>query len=267
MALNTQEIWGIKLFSGGKAAVLERLARGEDKGLTWVATVNPEFVMKSQKDKEFKQILQETDLNVVDGIALVWAREVDKRCPKGQLASRLGSGLTIGRQVLQGKYHQEVVAGSSLMDDLAKMAKAKGWGIFYLGGWDKRAEKTAAFFEERYPGLKVAWSGGEPEVEKEETLRLIAESKTKILFVAYGMGKQERWIKANRKELEKAGVQIVMGVGRSFDYYSGALKRAPEKWQKMGLEWLYSLIREPKRWRRQLVLPQFVWRVLVSTEG
>ena len=73
------------------------------------------------------------------------------------------------------------------------------------------------------------------------------------------MQKQEEWIYRN---LEKIDVGVVMGVGRSFDYYSGDLKRAPSWVRKMGMEWLYSLAKEPKRWKRQLVLPKFVWKVL-----
>jgi N-acetylglucosaminyldiphosphoundecaprenol N-acetyl-beta-D-mannosaminyltransferase len=79
------------------------------------------------------------------------------------------------------------------------------------------------------------------------------------------MGKQEKWIAENIKELEKAGVRMAMGVGRTFDYYSGRLLRAPKWARRMGLEWLFSLIVEPKRWRRQLALPKFVWKVLTRT--
>jgi len=79
------------------------------------------------------------------------------------------------------------------------------------------------------------------------------------LFVAYGMRKQEEWIEANWDKLK---ARVVVGVGRSFDYYSGDLKRAPSFVRKMGLEWLYSLIKEPKRWKRQLALPKFIWMVM-----
>jgi N-acetylglucosaminyldiphosphoundecaprenol N-acetyl-beta-D-mannosaminyltransferase len=77
--------------------------------------------------------------------------------------------------------------------------------------------------------------------------------------VAYGMKKQEDWIDEN---LAKLSAKVVIGVGRSFDYYSGALKRAPLGVRKMGFEWLYSLIKEPKRWKRQLALPKFMWMVM-----
>ena len=76
------------------------------------------------------------------------------------------------------------------------------------------------------------------------------------------MKRQEEWIDRNLKKLK---VGMVMGVGRSFDYYSGDLKRAPMMLRKMGLEWLYSLVKEPKRWRRQMELPKFVARILLDS--
>ena len=101
--------------------------------------------------------------------------------------------------------------------------------------------------------------GGRPDFSDKEIIKQINDFKADILFVAYGMKKQEEWIESNLKDLN---VKMVMGVGRSFDYYSGELKRAPEWVRRMGLEWLFSLIKEPKRWRRQLALPKFIGRVL-----
>ena len=86
-------------------------------------------------------------------------------------------------------------------------------------------------------------------------------TKADYLFVARAMKKQEEWIEAN---FDKLKVGLVMGVGRSFDYYSGELPRAPMWVRKMGLEWLFSLVVEPKRWRRQLELPKFVGKVLLG---
>ena len=90
MALNTEEIYGIRLFSGNKTAVLKEVAVKTRKKLVWIATVNPEFVMKAWKDTDFRQLLQETDLNVTDGIALVWAREVRKVRVRLVAGSRAG---------------------------------------------------------------------------------------------------------------------------------------------------------------------------------
>ncbi len=233
----------------------------------WVATVNPEFVMESQKDKEFAKILTKTNLNVMDGIGLIWARELDNRSlmvdRRKTVFSKFTAGIKVGIEVLQGKHRDQVASGADLMLNLGEIAAKRNLKIFFLGGFGDRAKKTAGFFKKKFYLNKeqLDWSSGEPDVTNHEVIEKINKFKPDILFVAYGMKKQEFWIGNNLKNLD---VGLVMGVGRSFDYYSGELKRAPKKWQKMGLEWLYSLIKEPKRIKRQLVLPKFVWKVLIS---
>jgi N-acetylglucosaminyldiphosphoundecaprenol N-acetyl-beta-D-mannosaminyltransferase len=222
----------------------------------WIATVNPEFIMATLKDREFAKILTKTNLNVMDGIGLVWARELDSKS-----SNKLIKGIKVGVEVLQGKHRDQVATGADLMLNLGEIAAKRNLKMFFLGGFNNRAAKTARFFRKKFYLNKeqLAWSGGEPEISNEEVLKKINSFKPDILLVAYGMKKQEFWIEKNLKDLD---VGLVMGVGRSFDYYSGELKRAPKGWQKMGLEWLYSLIKEPKRIKRQLVLPKFVWKVL-----
>ncbi len=226
----------------------------------WIATVNPEFVMQSTKDEEFKKILQKTDLNVVDGIGLLWAQQMLR--PNDQFSIfnfQLLKAIKIGGEILRGKHRDCLVTGVDLMNELCKLAADKKYKVFFLGGWGDRAEKTARNFQFSNPNLQCDWSAGEPDVSNEEVIRQINKFKPDILFVAYGMKKQEEWIDKNLKELD---IGVAIGVGRSFDYYSGDLKRAPKGWRKMGLEWMYSLIREPKRLKRQLVLPKFVWKVI-----
>jgi N-acetylglucosaminyldiphosphoundecaprenol N-acetyl-beta-D-mannosaminyltransferase len=260
---NVGKIFDIPLFSGDRVRVLniigEKLALGTKK--YWIATVNPEFVMEASKDKKFGQILNQTSLNVVDGIGLIWARELDRRSLMGD--RRFLDGVKIGKEILKGNYKDEVATGADLIIDLAKMTKEKNLKMFFLGGWDKRAKMSAKYFQEKFElkDSQLAWSEGEPNVENEEVIKKINKFRPDILLVAYGMKKQEFWIVDN---LENLNVGLVMGVGRSFDYYSGELKRAPRWVRKMGMEWLYSLIKEPKRWRRQLVLPKFVWKVLTK---
>ena len=231
----------------------------------WVATVNPEFVMQAVGDVDFKRMLQNgTSLNVVDGIGLVWAQKVlgsnfQFSIFNFQISGRLLKGLREGVKVILGKHRNKVVAGSELAADFCRMAKERDYRVFFLGGFGDRARRTAEFFEGRYKGLKVDWSPGRPEVKNEEVMAKINQCKPQFLLVAYGMKKQEEWIDQN---LAKLDVGLAMGVGRSFDYYSGDLKRAPKLWCDMGLEWLYSLLREPKRWRRQLALVRFVGKVM-----
>ena len=233
----------------------------------WVATVNPEFVMGSLKDKEFAKILTKTNLNVMDGIGLIWARELDNRSSiidrRKTVFNKIVTGVKVGIEVLQGKHRDQISSGADLMLNLGEIAAKRNLKIFFLGGFNNRAQKTARFFRKKFclTQKQVAWSKGEPYITNDEVIKKINSFKPDILLVAYGMKRQEFWIKEN---LENLNVGLVMGVGRSFDYYSGELKRAPKKWQKMGLEWLYSLIKEPKRIKRQLVLPKFVWKVLVN---
>jgi N-acetylglucosaminyldiphosphoundecaprenol N-acetyl-beta-D-mannosaminyltransferase len=264
------KMWKINFCGRGRAGVLNFFEEGNYKKPWWIATVNPEFMVKARKDREFLKILQKTDMNVVDGIGIIWAKELLNRVENldekggfeiGRFYKRTLAGFEVGLGVLGGKYKNEVVAGSKLMDDICQLAAKKGEKVFFLGGFEDRALKTQKYFENKYKGLIARSCSGKGKVSNEEVLRQINEFKPDYLLVAYGMKKQEEWIDKNL-DLIKAGV--VMGVGRSFDYYSGELKQAPEEWRRIGLEWLYSLIQEPKRWKRQLALPEFIWKVLTE---
>jgi N-acetylglucosaminyldiphosphoundecaprenol N-acetyl-beta-D-mannosaminyltransferase len=224
----------------------------------WVTTVNSEFIMAAKADNKFADIIAKSDIRVVDGIGLIWAKEVLKSS-KG--FKRWYRALVIGLEILGGKRREEVISGSDLIVELSKVASKKKQKIFLLGGWKNRAEETGKFLSKKYHGLKYDFCSGEPELRNEEVIKKINKSKADYLFVAYGMRRQEEWIMANLAKLE---VKVVIGVGRSFDYYSGALKRAPMWVRKMGFEWLYSLVKEPKRWKRQLVLPKFILMVLTE---
>lgn len=267
--LSYWKIFDISLFSRPRVDLLNIIGRNLDSGTKkyWIATVNPEFVMAAEKDRVFKNTLNKTSLNVVDGIGLIWARELANQSVSlsayqiTKFLKRILSGFRVGIKVLKGEYKDQMASGADLILELAKMAKEKNKKIFLLGGWGDRAEKTAGFLKDKF-GLKenqLDWCVGEPEVENGEVIKRINKFKPDILLVAYGMKKQEFWINDN---LEKLDVGLVMGVGRSFDYYSGELKRAPNWVRKMGMEWFYSLIKEPKRLKRQLVLPKFIWKVI-----
>lgn len=272
--LKKGEICGLSLFGRDMVGVLKIVkswleGQGE-KGIKMVATVNPEFVMKAQKEPDFREILNQADLRVVDGIGLIWARELEKRFMKYDLRLmnktwkkffvRVLEGFWVGVEVLRGQHKNRVVTGVELMDKLCGL----GYGVGFLGGWSDRAKRTNRYFENKYENFTGVAIGSEYDGKIAEILDILDKNNIKILLVAYGMGQQEKWIATNKEALKRAGVRVVMGVGRSFDYYSGDLPRAPEWVRRMGFEWLYSLIREPKRWRRQLVLPAFIWRVLTE---
>ena len=203
-----------------------------------LATVNPEFVMHARRDREFAGILEATELATADGAGVLWA--VRRR------GCRLGG----------------VVAGSDLLPRLAERAATRDWRVFFLGALPGVAEAAAARLAERYPGFRVAGSfAGSPRPEDDaEALRRIAEARAQVVLVAYGHPKQERWIARNRARLPAA---VAIGVGGAFDYESGRVRRAPRWMRRLGLEWLYRLVRQPWRARRMLALPAFalaVWR-------
>jgi len=247
--LKYQEMYGIPLFGSSTGSLLKLMEEKWSKQVQWIATVNPEFVMNALKDRQFINLLiNKTTINVVDGVGLVWGNLVSSE----QLTvNRIIKGLKIGVEILMGRHRETLITGADLMDRMCQVAEEKKRTVFFLGGWGDRAKHTAEYFLKKYPQLKVV--GAEPE-------NYDFKIKADYLFVALGMKKQEEWIGAN---IDKLKVNLVMGVGRSFDYYSGDLKRAPEWIRKMGMEWLFSLLMEPKRWRRQLVLPKFIFKILM----
>jgi N-acetylglucosaminyldiphosphoundecaprenol N-acetyl-beta-D-mannosaminyltransferase len=278
------EILTIPLFGGNKGRVLEIVNswnREKKPKLRLIATINPEHVMAGLKDRKYGELLGRTDLNVADGIGLVWGREVVKKSNLKiknlsklgkniliKLVLRLWIGFWVGVRVLKKEMKGELIPGCDLMVDLIELAAKNNKKVMFLGGWGDRAQRAASNlkFKIENSKLKIEIVGfeGEPKYSEIEVLNKVREYKPEMLFVAYGMKRQEEWIWRNREALEKAGVRLAMGVGRSFDYLSGDLKRAPEGWQKTGFEWLYSLLKEPKRWRRQLALGKFLGRVVFS---
>ncbi len=240
----------------------------------WIATVNPEFVVQAKKNESFEKLLNSTDMNTIDGIGLVWAIKVAQlvRLSDNQMVNvfrRLVCGFDVGVEILHGKHRESMAAGSDLVLEMAKVAASRGWKMMLLGGFDDRAMRAAEKLKLVAEGqsgaltkknkLNIEACEGEPKFSNEEVLRKINKFGPDILLVAYGMRKQEEWIDRNIAKLPNC---VVMGVGRTFDYLSGDLKRASGLWKSKGLEWLYSLIMEPKRWRRQLALPRFIFRVI-----
>ncbi len=236
--------YGFQLFGSNKLTLLKLIESDIEKGKKiWIATVNPEFVMAALKDGHFGEILRtKTTYNVIDGIGLIW----------GLKTKSFLSGLKVGIEILRGGHRENLITGADLMDDLCAMAQKNNKSVYFFGGWKDRSKKTAKYFAKKYPKLKIAGF-------KAENFDL--NIKADFLFVARGMKRQEEWIE---ERFDKLKVGLVMGVGRSFDYYSGDLPRAPKWVQQIGFEWLFSLFVEPKRWKRQLELPKFVWMVLKS---
>lgn len=261
--LKSGELFDIPLFGRDGKRLLKWVDQIEQKQPIFIATVNPEFLINALKDEKFYDLLKtKTTVNVIDGIGVIWGLRVcDPNLKfkiynlKFEKIKRLLVGFKTGVEILKGWHREELISGADLIEDVCR-----GSGkVFFLGGWGQRAELSARKFKIQNSKLKIEWSKGRPEETDEEVINKINAFRPDWLFVAYGMKKQEEWIAEHLSELK---TKVVVGVGRSFDYHSGELKRAPGWVRKMGMEWLFSLLMEPKRWRRQLSLCKFIWLVI-----
>lgn len=229
------DVFGVKVddISFGEAvAEVLRLAEREKRG-NYVVTVNAEFVMMARRDRQFARILAGANLALADG--------------KWVAISKLISG---------GKA-QDRVAGVDLVETVCRECVDKAVVVGFLGGFDGVAKKVAKRQIEANPRLKVGYAGpGEETIGSNLRLKVPSFGKKRIdiLFVAYGMGRQEFWIDAMRKKLD---VGVFVGVGGAFDLLAGVKKRAPKPLQNSGLEWLWRLALEPGRVWRHRVLPAF----------
>ncbi len=208
-----------------------------------VCTANPEFVMAAQRDAEFRRVLREADLVLPDGVGLLWA------------ARR------------QGQRLPERVAGSDLIYRAAEAGARLGWRIYYLGAAEGVAQTAADRLQALYPGLAVAGTfAGSPEPAEDEGLvERVRAARADVLLVAYGAPAQDRWIARNKARL---GVPVSIGVGGAFDFVAGVARRAPGWAQRLGIEWLHRLWREPWRARRIFTaVALFPLRVLRQGRG
>lgn len=203
-----------------------------------ICTVNPEFIMQAQSDDAFRHVLQTADLCIPDGAGLLLA------------ARRLGQPLA------------ERVAGSDLVYYLAELAARQGQRLFLLGAAPGVAAEAARILQARYPDLLIAGTyAGSPALDENDAIvERVKASSAEILYVAYGAPRQDLWIARNRPNLTT--VRVAIGVGGALDFITGRAVRAPLWLQRLHLEWLHRLWREPWRWRRMLALPRFMWRVL-----
>lgn len=181
-----------------------------------IFTPNPEMIVKAQKDEYFKKVLNEGDLNLCDGFGL-----------------SLFSGAPR-------------VTGVDFMLELCRLAVEQGKSVYLLGtGKDEVVKKTADELIKKFNNLKIAGYDKGPVIDEAKILSPNFIIQADILFVAFGMGKQEKWIAENLPKMP--GVKIAVGVGGAFDYLSGVVPRAPGFMRAIGLEWMYRLIKQPAR--------------------
>jgi len=249
-------ILGINISTDNKQEILKKVSDFlNDKTPYYIVTPNPEFLLAAHKDEEFFYILNKADIAVPDGIGLSLA------------------GFFMGKIIRR-------IAGIDLMLDICALAEKENKSVFLLGGQGNIAREAAIKLKEKYGKLRIVgaetgleagewgieaglWKKGKQK-NKELELR-IKNAKPDILFAAFGQMKQEKWIYHNLPQLPS--VKLAMGVGGSFDFIAGKIKRAPRVMRAVGLEWLWRLLQEPKkRWLRifdaviKFPLEFFKWR-------
>jgi len=208
----------------------------------YVVTPNAHHILLLQKDAHFREIYQNAFLVVADGVPLVWASKF------------LGEPLP-GR-----------VNGTDLFERLCEVASEKGLRVFMLGGRPGAADSAAQILQHKHPGLNIVGTYCPPYGFEADTAEMalintkIRAAEPHILFVGLGAPKQEYWMYANCQQID---VPISLGIGVSFELVSGMVTRAPRWMQKLGLEWFFRLIVEPRRlWKRYIIgNPSFLWLV------
>ncbi|MCD8191398.1 MAG: WecB/TagA/CpsF family glycosyltransferase [Oscillospiraceae bacterium] len=197
----------------------------------YVVTPNPEIIMCCRTDAEAEKAVNGADLIIADGIGVIYGAKILKTPLKQKLP-----GIDFTCRLLE------------------RMA-AQGMSLFLFGSKPGVAEKAAETLAERYAGLRIAGTNDGYFTNDANIVKKINEAAPDLLMVCLGAPKQEKWMAQRRGEVN-AGLMI--GAGGSLDVFAGTAERAPEKWQKAGLEWLYRLYKEPRRAGRMMKLPQFL---------
>jgi N-acetylglucosaminyldiphosphoundecaprenol N-acetyl-beta-D-mannosaminyltransferase len=225
-------------------AVDKIVAHAEAHGApAYVVTPNAQHYVALRLNRRFREIYRLAFLSLADGVPLLWA------------ARLLGTPLA-GR-----------VNGTDIFEHLCAAAAKRGLRIFLLGGRRGAAERAAEVLKEKYSKLNIVGTycppvGFERDRDEIRTIdRRIRTAMPDILFVGLGAPKQEYWIQDYHKVL---GIPVSLGIGNSFEFVAGMVRRAPRWMQSSGMEWAFRLLTEPQRlWKRYVFgNPQFVWMVL-----
>lgn len=246
--MDSIKIFGVKILNttlDDIVKVLEENLKGDK--LKTIYTPNTEIVMAAKDDKKLRDLINEGDIVIPDGIGLIYASRIKKKPLK------------------------ERVTGFDTSIKLLEIANKNGYSLYLLGGKEGVAKTAAENISKNYPNIKISGFhhgyfkgshlGIENQAEEKEIIYEINKLNPDIIFVGLGFPKQELWIHANK---DKIKARVIIGNGGVMDILSGNSKRAPEIYQKLGLEWLYRLIKEPSRIKRQLVLPKFMLKVIFT---
>jgi len=200
-----------------------------------VVTPNAEIVYSAKNDEGFKNILNSSEIVLPDGIGIVYASRI------------------------LGKPISERVAGIEFAETLIKKLACTGEPLFLLGAKPGVAETAAEKLKDKYPGLVIAGTKDGYFDDDVEAAQEIKDSGAKAALVCLGSPKQEMFMASKR---EMIGGVLMIGAGGSLDVFAGNVRRAPEGFRKLGLEWFYRLLCQPSRFWRMRKLPLFIFAVI-----
>lgn len=203
-----------------------------------VFAVNPEKNFSVPRDRELHGLFAAADMLIPDGIGVV-------------MAARFLYRARLAR-----------VPGVELMEEICRLSACKGYRVFIYGATEEVSRRSAEVLRERYPSLQIVGrsNGFVKEGEMPDLVNRINESGAQVLFLALGSPRQEKWFATHRQQLTT--VRVCQGIGGTLDTIAGTVRRAPGLWCRFNLEWLYRLLEEPGRIRRQKVLPLFALLVI-----
>ena len=202
-----------------------------------VVTPNAEIVQQAGKDEEFSSLIAKADLVIPDGIGVIYSAKI------------LGTPL------------KERVPGIEFAADMLACLNEMGGRLFLLGAKPGVAEEAARRLLDQYPNIILCGTQDGYFQDEEEVLLKVAAARPDLLFVCLGAPRQEKWMAVHGPD---TGARLAIGLGGALDVYAGVVQRAPDAWQKLGLEWAYRLKKEPKRFGRMAKLPLVLVRAAAA---
>lgn len=203
-----------------------------------IITINPEMIMNSEKNPDFKELINNSDLNIPDGVGV-------------KIALKIKS------------INQNQIRGVDFSRKLIELASKDNLRLGFLGAKEEVIQKAKENFLKKYPNLNFVYTRNGYFKNDDEIINEIIEKNPQILLVGLGSPKQEEIIVKLKNKLKSC---VLIGVGGSFDVFSGLTKEAPVIYRKMGIEWLYRTILQPERFKRVFpTLPLFLIKCIIET--
>ncbi len=241
--MGRDKILGITIPKESKEEILEKIIKyvRQPAEFVHIVSLNPENLVVAQENQVFKKVLNTAQIKIIDGVGIVAAAKI--------------LGVEAGRRW----------PGVEVVKELIKTASVRRLRLLFIGGRPNLAAGLSKCYQKKYPQAKFLGIEGIKNIknpqkkEEKEIFSIVSRFKPHLVMVAFGSPDQELWLARHQERLK--GV-VGMGVGGAFDYLSGAVPYAPKFLRRNGLEWLFRLLVQPWRWRRQLRLIKFIWLVL-----